>query len=136
VTPTGSVKAVTKRLRQSLSNSKLLNLTHSNPPREQALRHWSLLRMHFLDYAREARRLTRDRWYQAVDAALLQVRAGCFQIRCVLTQLGCEDWKWVGLRGMGCEVRSGTGGESISVQRGHVLESWRTHSWRKFYFIS
>ncbi len=42
---------------------------------ERALRHWDLLRMHFVDYPRQSSTLTLARWAEVVETALEEARA-------------------------------------------------------------
>ena len=58
------------RLSSSLSGHSSLPSTS-----ERAQRHWDLLRMHFLDYPRQASALTRARWAEVVETALEEARA-------------------------------------------------------------
>ncbi len=42
---------------------------------ERAARHWDLVRMHFLDYPRQAHAATRAKWADLIEAALEEARA-------------------------------------------------------------
>ncbi|CAL8471895.1 g11437 [Coccomyxa elongata] len=58
-----------------LSSSLSGNSSSVPPTSERALRHWDLLRMHFVDYPRQSSALTRTRWAELVETALEEARA-------------------------------------------------------------
>lgn len=71
-TGASSRRGAAKRIRQSLSKGNLVALNKS-AARERALRHWDLLRLHYLDFPLSSRRSVEKRWLQLVQAVKQQV---------------------------------------------------------------
>ena len=67
---------VHKRQRMGLGNNampKSASTSTLSAIGSRAQSNWELIRMHFLDFPREARQHTRQQWYSAVDGVMAQL---------------------------------------------------------------